>query len=388
MKKVISILITLCFLASCSSGIKNEVVGTWIGTYKTKVTTPSESDLTETDSILVDSIIREYFVDTTHTMLSRVLEFESNGQFSSIGWDIIRGKWKEKDNEISIITDSLEFKATISKNKMIIELKVEDVSQTYYYERVMQPNRSSVERNDYLGKCWEIDLNDTNRLIYNFLDTNNVIITSQFGTHYGHWYNFNSEEIQCIYTYSFDTDLQTNTYILKESGESKTNQYIFYGIPKEYVSQTTELLPLSSTDYKSLKAQLIGNWMNKERFYPFDTLIDDESKLIDFKYTLVFEDSLFKMRYSGKNKETLKLYEQIINGKWTLDEYGNYITLYYQGLYKNKKYDYKKFLTLYSVGEKELEMTLGFRSLITNTYYGGERIEMIKEYRADTMHHN
>lgn len=379
MKKAISIFITIIFLASCSSKVENEVVGTWIGNYGTKIRILNESDLVEIESMPIDSNFIERPVDTTHFILPRVLEFENNGQFSSIEKDIINGKWKEKDNRILMLTDSVEAKVTITESKMVIELNLEEFRLIYYYERVLRPSRSAVERLDYLGKCWKIDLNDTNRLIYAFVDTNYVIITSEYGTDYGYWYNFNSKGIQCINTYNLDVGSETSTYVLQESGESKTNQEFSFKIPKEYNSKTTEILPLNPNDYKSLKAKLIGNWINKERFYPKDILFDDESLLIDFNYNLVFEDSLFKMKYSGKNKETLAPYERILIGKWTLDKYGNYITLNYQELYKNEKFDRKRFLTLYFVSEKEIEMTLKFRSLISEMNYSGRRINLIKE---------
>ena len=78
MKIAINILLAVVLFTSCSSGIKEEIIGTWIGSYGTKIIEYSEGDLVEIESMPIDSNFIERPVDTTHFILPRVLEFETD----------------------------------------------------------------------------------------------------------------------------------------------------------------------------------------------------------------------------------------------------------------------------------------------------------------------
>ena len=380
MKK--GIFLILIFSSQFLFAQKNELIGTWFCEAGMQVDTNEVYDLSEEDNPINTGVIS---IDTTYSNFPFLFEIYPNGNFTGFAGKSKSGKWKINEDKIEFSFDSLLFWGKIENNKLILVDYDNFYNSKLILKKIANTKTLNWKARDYKSKNMSVNLNDSLRYSFHFIDRKKVIIDKNYIDSYreisqGEYKVFNYKNYQFLAIDNLK-EIETLVFMILDNENSSLNATttVISTFSKTYESidcifKNENLL--TNAEISNCKSVLQGEWSSKNEFYPKDCFFDREI-LTDTYFKLNFLDNKFSIIYGGEGSSGE--YQNKISGNWKLGKTGKYLIINYEREFRDMKIDETDYIAVNKISNTLVDITMRLRAIKTNNAsYAGINIKLEK----------
>lgn len=382
MRKVFFLILVFNSLIALSQ--TKDITGIWFSEVAMRIQSNEQVDWLESDSLEETPVCG---IDTFYHNIAFFIKIEQDGTFYGFAGNTKKGKWKLVNEKVEFQIDTMFFKGVFENDKLVLIAPAYIASDRILMKKVSIPTKLEWNPKWLKRKYMTVDLNDSLKYGFHFLNKNSVIINKVYKGKFrvldwGEWetYKFNNYILLNIFN---RTSLENYYYVIfkNESASLKAMHTLVHFPKKGYtfydnIEIKNECL-LSKSNIESNNSMLQGDWQAINDFYPKDSLIIEEELIKDFYYHITFSDNTFSINYGGKGKS--KNYERIVKGNWKLGETGNYLILNYTINYHKESFKTTRYIAIDNLTNDSFNLTTDIRAINNDRIsYGGIDLNLEK----------
>ncbi|MFD1293830.1 hypothetical protein ACFQ5N_08290 [Lutibacter holmesii] len=350
------------FLVLTSELIGQNLDGIWFSAYSMEIYKRTH----RTDTTFNSSFLLLDFIDSQNVIIKT---YNNN---------IEEHQYEKLNNDLNIKIDKENITGIVTDNQIIFSSIIDSFTIKKVFLRRLQPSKlssSQIPDSTYFNNSqWIIKSNSlSNKIYYDFLDNENVIITNDFGeigysnvgrfgidSYKNHFFigifdalNW-AENIYHFYNFN-NSVFYAENFFFNEWHENKTPIY--------NKLKFTEQIPLNNEQLDSIKSILIGKWIAVNNPIPQPSTSKYDS-LKNQRFEMSFsKENTFNIKKSGiLIKDQIEDSKEVIfTGTWKLGKNGKYIKLI-----SNIKWP-DNYITIKELSENSMQIYFQVRELAGNS---------------------